>query len=162
MHGKTWGLRGQTPVVHRPGQRRSISAASAINAHGSFWFCTYQGALDGERFVDLLTQLIRHRKRGLHLIVDSLPAHKKAVVKDYVHSIGAKLTLHFLPGYAPDLKSRRIGLESCQAHRNREKSSATGGHLQDRIDAELLALQRNRPLVRSFFRAPSAAYISDC
>jgi transposase len=32
-----------------------------------------------------------------------LPAHKKAVVKDYVASTQGKLTLHFLPGYAPDL-----------------------------------------------------------
>src|ERR1035437_6705084 len=28
VHGKTWGVRGQTPVVHRPGQRQSISARS--------------------------------------------------------------------------------------------------------------------------------------
>ena len=28
MHGKTWGVKGQTPVVERPGQRQSISAAS--------------------------------------------------------------------------------------------------------------------------------------
>ena len=24
MHGRTWGLKGQTPVVERPGQRQSI------------------------------------------------------------------------------------------------------------------------------------------
>src|SRR5664280_1441521 len=41
VHGKTWGVRGQTPVVQRPGQRQSISAASAVNANGAFWFCTY-------------------------------------------------------------------------------------------------------------------------
>jgi len=35
--------------------------------------------------------------------VDGLPALKKAVVKDYVASTQGKLTLHFLPGYAPDL-----------------------------------------------------------
>lgn len=29
VHGKTWDVRGQTPVVKRPGQRQSISAASA-------------------------------------------------------------------------------------------------------------------------------------
>lgn len=28
MHGKTWGVKGQTPVVERLGQRQSISAAS--------------------------------------------------------------------------------------------------------------------------------------
>jgi transposase len=36
VHGKTWGKKGQTPVVQRPGQRQSISAASAVNSKGAF------------------------------------------------------------------------------------------------------------------------------
>src|SRR4249919_4363584 len=54
VHGKTWGKKGQTPVVERPGQRQSVSAASAVNARGGFWYCTYQGALNAELFVSLL------------------------------------------------------------------------------------------------------------
>src|SRR3954452_7276800 len=42
VHGKTWGVKGQPPVVQRPGQRQSISAASAVNARGAFWYCTYR------------------------------------------------------------------------------------------------------------------------
>ena len=161
VHGKTWGLRGKTPVVYRPGQRQSISAASAINARGAFWFCTYKGALDGERFVELLKQLMRHRKRGLHLIVDGLPAHKKAVVKDYVQSIGGKLTLHFLPGYAPDLNPDELVWSHVKRTGTARNPLQKGEQLQDRIDADLLALQRDRLLVRSFFLAPSVAYIAD-
>ncbi len=162
VHGKTWGLRGKTPVVYRPGQRQSISAASAVNARGAFWFCTYKGALDGERFVELLKQLVRHRKRGLHLIVDGLPAHKKAVVKEYVQSIGGKLTLHFLPGYAPDLNPDELVWSHVKRTGTARNPLQKGEQLQNRIEVELLALQRDRPLVRSFFRAPSVAYIADC
>ena len=43
VHGRTWGKKGQTPVIQRPGQRQSISAASAVNAKGAFWYCTYEG-----------------------------------------------------------------------------------------------------------------------
>ena len=32
-----------------------------------------------------------------------LPAHKTRAVRDYVDELRGKLTLHFLPGYAPDL-----------------------------------------------------------
>ena len=84
VHGKTWGVRGQTPVVHRPGQRQSISAASAVTANGAFWFCTYDGALKAERFVLLLRKLMRGRRKPVHLVLDSLPAHKTAAVRDYV------------------------------------------------------------------------------
>lgn len=82
VHGKTWAMRGETPVVHRPGQRQSISAASAVNSKGAFWFKTYKGDLTGKLFVDLLHQLMYRRKKPLHWIVDGPPAHKKAVVKD--------------------------------------------------------------------------------
>ena len=103
VHGKTWGVRGQTPVVAVPGQRQSISAASAVNAKGEFWFATYQGALTGELFISLLKRLIKGRKRPLYLVVDGLPAHRKTVVRQYVESTKGRLALHFLPGYAPEL-----------------------------------------------------------
>lgn len=44
LQGKTWGRQGQTPVVPVPGQRQSISAASAVSPMGAFWFATYKGA----------------------------------------------------------------------------------------------------------------------
>ena len=37
VHPKSWGVKGHTPVVDRPGQRHSINAASAVNAPGAFW-----------------------------------------------------------------------------------------------------------------------------
>ena len=48
VHGRTWGVKGQTPVIERPGQRQSISAASAVTASGGFWYCTYEGGLSAE------------------------------------------------------------------------------------------------------------------
>ncbi len=54
VYGKTWAVKGQTLVVQVPGQRQSISAASAVNSKGGFWFATYQGAMDGEVFVQCL------------------------------------------------------------------------------------------------------------
>jgi transposase len=78
VHGKTWGVRGHTPVVHRPGQRQSFSAASALAANGAFWFCTYSGGLKAELFITLLRQFMRGRRKPVHLVLDSLPAHKTA------------------------------------------------------------------------------------
>ena len=51
----------------------------------------------------MLGQLMRHRRKPLFLILDSLPAHKAKVVQNYVKSTGGKLELYFLPGYAPEL-----------------------------------------------------------
>lgn len=46
---------------------------------------------------------MRYRRRPVLLLLNGLLSLKKACVKKYVVSTEEKLTLHFLPGYAPDL-----------------------------------------------------------
>ncbi len=75
----------------------------AWNARGAFWYCTYHGGLNAELFFKLLRRMMRRRIRPVHLVIDGLPAHKTALVKAYVASTQGMLTLHFLPGYAPEL-----------------------------------------------------------
>ena len=162
VHGKTWGAKGQTPIVTRPGQRQSGSAASAVNARGAFWFCVYQGALTAELFIELLGQMMKGRKRGVHLVLDSLPAHKKASVRDYVQSTGGRLALHFLPGYAPDLNPDELVWSHVKRTGTARRPLRAGEKLATRIKDELQAVKRDQALVRSFFKAKSVAYISDC
>ena len=63
--------------------RQAFSAASAVNANGAFWFCTYTGALKADLFVTLLRKLMRGRRKPVQLVLDCLPAHKTARVRDY-------------------------------------------------------------------------------
>ena len=161
VHGKTWAPRGETPVVERPGQRQSMSAASAVNSKGAFWFATYEGGLSGELFVALLKKLMFNRKKPVHLIVDGLPAHKKAVVKDYVASTSGKLTLHFLPGYAPDLNPDELVWSHVKRTGVARNPLRKGEKLGPKVHEQLAQVQKNPELVRSFFRHPSVAYITD-
>ena len=162
VHGKTWGLRGHTPVVQRPGQRQSISAASAVNAKGAFWFCTYEGALTAALFIDLLKRMMQDRQRPVHLVVDGLPAHKTALVKQYVASTEGRLTLHVLPGYAPDLNPDELVWSHVKRTGTARRPLRQGEKLRDKIEEQLAKLQQMPHLIRSFFRAPSVAYILDC
>src|ERR1035437_1430652 len=161
VHGKTWGKKGQTPVVERSGQRQSVSAASAVNSKGGFWHCTYQGGLNAQLFVDLLRQMMRYRTTPVHLVVDGLPAHKTKLVKDYVTSTEGRLTLHFLPGYAPELNPDEL----VWSHMKRTGVARTplrkGEKLQEKIEAQLAAIRKMPSLVRAFFKTPSVAYITD-
>lgn len=161
VHGKTWGARGETPVVHRPGQRQGISAASAVSAKGAFWFATYQGGLNGELFVALLKKLMHRRRKPLQLVVDGLPAHKKAVVREYVARLDGKLTLHFLPGYAPDLNPDELVWSHAKRTGIARRPLQQGEKLEQRVTPQLADIGNNPALVRSFFRHPNVAYITD-
>ena len=162
VHGKTWARKGQTPVVQRPGRRQSISAASAVNAKGGFWFATYEGALTAELFIELLKAMMRGRKQSLHLVVDGLPAHKKANVREYIASTKGRLSMHVLPGYTPDLNPDELVWSHVKRTGVARNPLRAGEKLGLRVEQQLHSVQKNRRLVRSFFEAPSVAYISDC
>ena len=161
VHGKTWGVRGQTPVVQRPGQRQSISAASAVTAQGAFWFCVYEGGLNGELFIELLKKMMHRRRKSVHLILDSLPAHKRAIVSEYVASTEGRLTLHFLPGYAPDLNPDELVWSHIKRTGTARRPLQKGEKLREKVAEQLEKLQQLPSLIRSFFNAPSVAYIGD-
>ena len=161
VHGKTWAIRGRTPVVERPGQRQSISAASAVTAKGGFWFATYKGALNAERFVELLRLLMKGRRKPVHLVVDGLPAHKTLYVRNYIESTHGKLSMHVLPGYAPDLNPDELVWSHVKRTGVARSPLRAGEKLEIRIEEQLREMQKNRRLIRSFFRAPDVAYIWD-
>lgn len=162
VQGTTWGAKAQTPVVKVPGQRQGISAASAVNSKGAFWFATYPGALTAVLFIDLLRQMMRGRRKPLHLIMDGLPAHRTRAVKDYAASLNGKLTLHYLPGYAPDLNPDELVWSHAKRTGNARRPLQKGERLAERIHEQLADIGRRPALVRSFFKHPSVAYISDC
>ena len=156
VQGKTWGVKGQTPIISVPGTRQSVSAASAVNAKGGFWCATYKGGMNAELFIALLKAMMFRRKKPVLLILDSLPAHKAKIVKDYVASTEGKLEFHFLPGYAPELNPDEMVWNYMKRTGTARKPLAKGESLHDRIDVELQQIQENRALVRSFFRAETS------
>ena len=84
-----------------------------------------------------------------------------ALVKDYVASTDGMLTLHFLPGYAPDLNPDELVWSHMKRTGVARAPLRQGEKLQDRIEAQLAAIKRIPRLVQSFFQAPSVAYITD-
>jgi transposase len=100
---RTWGAKGETPIVATSGQRQKVNAISAVNASGAFWYDVYTGRFNAELFIIKLKAFMRHRRRPVFLVLDGHPAHRAKIVAAYVQSLEGRLELHFLPGYAPDL-----------------------------------------------------------
>jgi transposase len=159
--GRTYGLKGKTPVVKTSGQRQSLNVISAVNARGEFWAATYTGKLDAESFVVFLQHFIRGRAGKVFLVVDGHPAHKAKLVKDYVQSLEGRLELHFLPPYAPDLNPDEFVWGHMKTNGVSKKPLKQNESLQKRIEEDLQKMGNNRKLVRSFFCAKSVVYAKD-
>lgn len=159
--GRTYGLKGKTPVVKTSGQRQSLNVISAVNARGEFWAVTYTGKLDAESFVVFLQNFMCGRAGKVFLVVDGHPAHKAKRVKNYVQSLQGRLELHFLPPYAPDLNPDEFVWSHMKTNGVSKKPLKQNESLQKRIEEDLNKISNNRELVRSFFCAKSVVYAKD-
>jgi transposase len=154
-------LKGKTPVVRTSGQRQSLHVISAVNARGEFWAATYTGKLNAESFVAFLENFMKGHSGKVFLVVDGHPAHKANVVTEFIARLGGRLELHPLPPYAPDLNPDEFVWSHMKTNGVSKKALKKNESLKDRIEEDLLKIQRNPALVRSFFCADTVAYAKD-
>lgn len=101
--GRTWGKKGQTPVVESTGARHGLSLISAITSKGHMRFMIKEkGGVNASVFIEFLKRLLVGAKRTIFLIVDRGPAHRAKKTRAFVATLGVKLKLFFLPPYSPD------------------------------------------------------------
>jgi len=101
--GKTWGKRGQTPIVSSTGARFGLNLISAVSRQGAFRFMCVAGRVNAGVFIEFLKRLIHDSRQMIFLIVDGHPSHRAAKVKAFLATVTSQLRLYFLPPYAPEL-----------------------------------------------------------
>lgn len=69
--------------------------------------------------------------------------------------------MHFLPGYAPELNPDELVWRHVKRTGVARAPLRKGERLPDKIEAQLAEIKKAPGLVRSFFMAPSVAYIID-
>ena len=83
------------------------------------------------------------------------------MVEKYVEGFGGRLELHPLPTYAPDVNPDEFVWSYMKNNGVSKKPLKKDESLCKRVEEDLLMIQFNRPLVRSFFRAKIVAYAAD-
>lgn len=159
--GRTWGVKGETPEVPTSGKRQSINAISAVNERGEFWWKSYSSRFNSTLFIELLKSFMKHRKSPVMLVLDGHPSHRSKMVAKYVQSLKGRLEFHFLPGYAPELNPDEFVWNYLKKEGVSKKPLKKDESLKNRVEDDLSAIQSRPDLVRSFFYAPSVAYIWD-
>lgn len=85
----------------------------------------------------------------------------RGILRAYAASTKGMLTLHFLPGYAPELNPDELVCSHVKRSAVARGPLRQGETLRDKIEAQLAAIKRTPQLVRSFFSEPNVAYITD-
>jgi transposase len=159
--GRTYGLKGQTPVVPTTGQRQKVNVISAVTASGAFWCQVYTERLNAQLFVVFLRDFMRGRSGPVYLVVDGHPTHKANAVKNLVKEMEGRLELYFLPPYAPDLNPDEFVWAYMKTNGVSKKPLRKNESLKERVLADLDQIKAKPELVKSFFGAKSVAYTND-
>ncbi|EMI69867.1 transposase [Leptospira noguchii] len=68
--GRTSGKKGDKVILKDVGIRSKVNAISAVNIFGAFWYQTYTGKFTGAKFVELLKDFMKYRRKKVFLILD--------------------------------------------------------------------------------------------
>ena len=95
--------RGRRLVAAVPhGHWKTTTFLAALRHDGLSAPCVFDGAINGERFLAYVEQVLVPTLRAGDLVVmDNLAAHKVAGVREAIEAAGARLL--YLPPYSPDL-----------------------------------------------------------
>ena len=98
-----WGAKGQRLVDAAPsGHWKTTTFVAGLRRAGVIAPCVFDGPMTGEMFRAYVEQTLAPNLRcGDVVVLDNLPAHKVAGVREVIQAAGASLL--DLPAYSPDL-----------------------------------------------------------
>lgn len=156
--GKTWGIRGQTPIVTMSGARFSFSLISAISSRGLMRFMVREGGVNSAVFIEFLKRLIAGAKRKVFLIVDNGPSHVSKMTKAFVATVREKLEIFYLPPYSPDLNPDELVWNHLKNHTVGRSTVVDKDDFKKQVTKSMKSLQKNKKKIRSFYQKKSLKY----
>lgn len=147
-HGRApKGERCRAPVPH--GHWKTTTFVGALTLDGMTAPWVIDGAMDGEMFLLWVqTQLAPVLRPGDTVILDNLPAHKPAAIREAIEDIGAVLA--FLPPYSPDFNPIELAFSKLKTWL-RSRAARTKEALDQAIAAGIERITQAD--CRSFFAA---------
>src|ERR1700674_3725320 len=114
LHGRC--VRGERLVDHVPqGHWKTITFVAALRRHGMRASQTIDGSMTGKKFLAYVERCLAPTlKRKYIVMIDNLPAHKAAGVREAIEARGAML--RYLPKYSPDLNPIEMPFSKLKAY----------------------------------------------
>lgn len=156
--GKTWSVKGQTPIIRTTGARFGINLISAVNRLGELRFMCVEGRVNAAVFIDFLNRLISGCDKKVFLVVDGHPSHKANKVSQFIAKNKNRIELFFLPPYSPELNPDELVWNDLK-NNGVGRTAITGPDMLKKTAVNYLRkLQKLPERVASYFKAPDTKY----
>lgn len=154
--------KGKTPIrLHNPSYEKTNMISSLTN-RGKLRFLCDEGSFDYRVFHRFLKALIHDANgRKLHVIVDHLRVHHAKVIQRWVRRYQAKMQLHHLPSYSPDLNPDEYFNCDLKAELAKRPERRTKGQWTATVQSTVERLAAMPERISSYFKAKQIRYAAN-
>jgi len=156
--GRSYGKRGQTPVIPGTGQRFGCNLISSLTNQGKLYFKLFTQNFNGDVMLDFLRRLIRQIESKVFLIVDKHPVHLSAKVNRWLEQHAERIRLFLLPSYSPELNPDELLNHDVKANAVGRKRARTKSELIENGRRHLRRRQRQPQIVQRFCHEKHVTY----
>ena len=156
--GRSYGLKGQTPVIVATGKRFGCNMISAITNKGQINFMVFKGRFISKVFLEFLNRLVRQSKRKVFLIVDRHSVHRSRKVKQWLQEQVDKIRLFFLPSYSPELNPDELLNQDVKSNTIRKNRPSHQDELVKNVRSYLRKRQMQSHIVAKYFHGKHVRY----
>jgi transposase len=156
--GRSYGLRGHTPVVPGTGRRFGCNMVSALTNRGHLSFMVFKRRFKVSVFLQFLRRLVKQASRKVFLIIDRHPVHRSRAVQRWLAANADAIRVFYLPGYSPELNPDEMLNNDVKANAVGRRRPNNQKELMRNVRGHLRNRKRNPELVKRYFHAESVRY----
>ncbi len=156
--GRSYGRRGQTPIIPGTGQRFGCNMISAITNKGQLNFMVFKKRFRADVFLEFLRRLTRQSKRKVFLIVDGHPVHRATKITNWIQNNVDHIRLFFLPGYSPELNPDEVLNQDVKSNAVGRVRARNQQELVKNVRGFLRSRQRQPRIVQKYFQEEHVRY----
>jgi transposase len=157
--GRTYGLKGKTPIVKRTGNRFSCNMISTITNLGKLSFMVFNENFTEDVFLKFLKRSLRQSDRKMFLIVDNHCAHKSKKVITWLTKNVDHIRVYYLPSYCPELNPDEFLNQDVKSHMGKQRIH-TKSQMVKTLNSHLKMRQKQPHVVQGFVRGCDSRYVA--
>lgn len=156
--GRSYGRRGNTPVIPASGKRFGCNMCSAISSSGCVRtkvFCTnFRGAI----FIAFLAYLMRSLHEMIYLIIDAHPVHLSRAVKEWLKKHKERIRCFLLPSYSPEINPDEYLNNDVKTNAVARSRPRNLRELTDTVRRALNARVHSKKRIQAYFHHHNVVY----
>lgn len=156
--GRSYGRKGQTPVIPGTGQRFKCNMISVITNRGKLYFMIFKESFSAQTFIDFLMRLVRQIAHPIFLIIDRHPVHRSSQAQQWLKEKEDRIQVFWLPPYSPELNPDENLNQDVKSNALGRRRPHTQDELVKNVRSYLYSRQQKPQLIKKYFHGKTVRY----